>query len=94
MKKNKHIGSSVEAFLIEEGTLDTATARAVKTVIAWQLTEEMKKQKITKTAFARMLGTSRTQLYRILDPVYNSVTIATLEAAAALLGKRLVVELR
>jgi hypothetical protein len=44
MNKNKNIGSSIEAFLVEEGTLDTATARAVKTIIAWQLTEELKRQ--------------------------------------------------
>lgn len=93
-KKNKHIGSSVEDFLREEGILESATARAVKTVIAWQLTEEMKKQKLTQTAFAKMLGTSRSQLKRILDPLYDGVTIATLEAVAGLLGKRLVVELR
>jgi len=31
MKKNKHIGSSVESFLLEEGTLDSATTRAVET---------------------------------------------------------------
>jgi hypothetical protein len=41
-----------------------------------------------------MLGTSRAQLNRVLDPMYDGVTIATLQLAAGLLGKQLVVELR
>ena len=35
--KKKHVGSSLEDFLDEEGILESATAKAVKGVIAWQL---------------------------------------------------------
>ena len=44
----KHMGSSVEDFLKEEGIFDEAQAQAVKEVVAWQLAEAMKKKKISK----------------------------------------------
>ena len=90
----KHIGSTVEEFLTEEGILGRATKQAVKTVIAWQLTQEMKRKRVTKTAMAKSLNTSRSQVDRILDPEYDGVTIATLNNVAKLLGRELVVELR
>jgi len=93
-RRNKHIGSSVESFLAEEGILDSATEKAVKAVVAWQLTQEMKRQSFTKTAMAKMLETSRAQLNRILDPEHESVTVATLHTMAKLLGRKLVIELR
>ena len=93
-RRNRHIGSSVETFLKEEGHLDAATTKAVKTVVAWQITQEMGRQGLTKTAMAKRLNTSRTHLNRILDPDYEGVTVATLRQMADILGKRLVVELR
>jgi hypothetical protein len=42
-KRNKHIGSSLEDFLKEEGIFEEAQAQAVKEVVAWQLAETMKK---------------------------------------------------
>ena len=41
-RKNPHIGSSLESFLKEEGIYESATLKAVKAVIAWQIAEEMK----------------------------------------------------
>ena len=90
----KHIGSTVEDFLAEEGILKSATKHAIKTVIAWQLTEEMKRQKITKTQMAKSLNTSRSQINRILDPTYEGVTIGALNNVAKALGRELVIELR
>ena len=48
MTPNPHIGSSLEAFLEEEGRLEEATATAVKRVLAWQIAERMKEERITK----------------------------------------------
>lgn len=93
-RKHKHHGSSVESFLAEAGILDSATAKAAKAVLAWQITEEMKRQKFTKTRMAQMLKTSRAQINRILDPEYESVTVGTLRDMARLLGRELVIELR
>jgi hypothetical protein len=45
---NKHIGSSFDDFLAEEAMREEATATAMKRVIAWQIEQEMKAQKLTK----------------------------------------------
>ena len=44
----KHIGSTIADFLKEEGIFEETQAQAVKEVVAWQLAEAMKKQKISK----------------------------------------------
>lgn len=45
--KNKHIGSNFDDFLAEEALLEDATATAMKRVIAWQIEQEMKVQKLS-----------------------------------------------
>lgn len=86
-------GSTLDEFLAEEGLLEEATEHAVKAVLAWQVEQAMKAQKLTKAAMARRMETSRAQLDRLLDPANSSVTLHTLHRAAAILGKRLRVEL-
>ena len=44
----KHMGSSIDAFLQEEGIFEEAQTQAIKEVVAWQLAEAMKKKKISK----------------------------------------------
>jgi len=58
------MGSSIDGFLREEGIFEEAQAQAVKEVVAWQLDEAMKKQKISKNRMATLLKTSRTQVAR------------------------------
>jgi antitoxin HicB len=89
--KNKHIGSSFDDFLKEEGIYEEATSHAIKRVIAWQLAEAMKANKISKSEMARRMKTSRTQVERFLDPENNSVQLDTIQKAAAIVGKRLIV---
>jgi hypothetical protein len=67
MSKATH-GSTLESFLEAEGIFEEATIAAVKSVIAWQLAQEMAKKGITKARMAAMMKTSRAQLDRILDP--------------------------
>lgn len=86
---NKHIGSSFDDFLFEDGHLEHATATAMKRVIAWQIAQEMKVQKLTKTAMAERMHTSRAALNRLLDQEDTSLTLATLASALAALGKRM-----
>jgi antitoxin HicB len=93
MSGNPHIGSSLDDFLAEEGLLEEATEHAIKRVLAWQIEREMQARKLTKTAMARRMETSRAQLDRLLDPKNSSVTLHTLQRAAAVLGKRLRLEL-
>jgi antitoxin HicB len=54
----------------------------------------MKKQQKTKQGMARELGTSRSQVDRLLDPANTAVSLETLTRAASALGKRLVFEIR
>jgi predicted XRE-type DNA-binding protein len=86
-------GSTLDAFLAEEGILEEATEHAIKGVLAWQIDQEMKARNLTKAAMARRMQTSRAQLDRLLDPENSSVTLHTLHRAATVLGKRLRVEL-
>jgi antitoxin HicB len=93
MADNKHRGSTLDSFLEQEGLLGEFQARAIKEVIAWQLAEAMKARKLTKTALAVLMKTSRTQINRVLDPNDGNVTIETLQRAAALVGRRVQLEL-
>ncbi len=85
----KHIGSSFDDFLKEEGLFEEATSHAITRVIAWQLAEAMQAQKISKAEMARRMHTSRAQVQRVLDPENDSVDLDTLQKAAAIVGKRL-----
>jgi antitoxin HicB len=91
--KKQHIGSKFDDFLREKQLLDVAQATAVKRVIAFQIAQEMKRRKLTKSEMASRMKTSRAALERLLDPGNRSVTISTLERAASALGKKLKVEL-
>ena len=76
------VGSRVDDFLREQGTYAQTQAVAIKRVLAWQLAEEMKKQKLTKSAMAKRMETSRSQLDRLLDPENAEVQLETLTRAA------------
>ncbi|MGA2073232.1 MAG: Fis family transcriptional regulator [Terriglobia bacterium] len=86
------MGSSIDDFLKGEGILEEAQAQAIKEVVAWQLGQAMKKKKISKSRMAALLKTSRTQVDRLLDPK-NDITLSSLQRAAAMLGRRVIVEL-
>lgn len=92
-KKHPNIGSTLDDLLREEGTLDEVNAAALKRVIALQIEDEMRRRKITKSALARRMHTSRMAVDRLLDTTNGSVTLSTLGRAASALGRRLSVEL-
>jgi len=89
---SKHIGSSLDDFLKEEGVYEETQALAIKEVVVWQLTEAMEKQSLSKARLAVMLKTSRSQVDRLLDPT-RDVTLSTLQRAAALVGRKVQIEL-
>jgi len=91
-KRPPHVGSSIDNFLKEEGIFEEAQAQAVKEVVAWQLAEAMKKKKISKARMAALLKTSRTQVDRLLDPK-SDITLSSLQRAAAMVGRRVTIEL-
>ena len=88
----KQMGSSIDDFLKKEGIFEEAQAQAIKEVVAWQLAEAMKKRKISKARMAALLKTSRTQVDRLLDP-QNDITLSSLQRAAAMVGRRVLIEL-
>ena len=88
----KHMGSSIDDFLKEEGVFEEAQAQAIKEVVAWQLAEAMKKKKISKARMAKLLKTSRTQVDRLLD-TKDDITLSSLQRAAAIVGRRVMIEL-
>ena len=89
---NRHIGSSLDDFLKEDGLFEETQALAIKEVVVWQLVEAMEKQSLTKARLAIMLKTSRSQVDRLLDPT-RDVTLSTLQRAAALVGRKVQIEL-
>ena len=93
MLDEKHIGSSLEDFLREEGYLEEARAVAVKRVLAWQIEQIMKEQRLTKVEMAKRMGTSRSQLDRLLDPENVKIQLDTIQRAAAAVGKEIRLEI-
>ena len=89
----RNLGSSFDEFLKEDDLLEEATAVAIKRVIAYQLSTLMEEQGLTKAEMARRMETSRAALDRLLDPDNPSVTLQTLQSAAAAVGGRLRVQL-
>ena len=90
--KNAHHGSSLDDFLKEEGLFEEAQALAIKEVVVWQLTDAMQERSLTKARLAVLLNTSRSQVDRLLDPT-RDVTLSTLQRAAALVGRKVQIEL-
>ena len=93
MTSNKHRGSTLNAFLQEEGLTEELSAIVAKERIAFQLQQAMKKKRITKVKLAELMDTSRTQIDRILDPTSGNITIETLQRVARIVGRELRVEL-
>lgn len=91
--KRQSIGSSVDSWLEEEGILEETTALAVKRVVARQIAAEMTKQKLSNTAMAKRMGTSRVAVDRLLDPTNQAVTLKTLSRAATAVGRTLHLQL-
>ena len=88
----KHHGSSHDNFLKDEGVFEETQTLAVKEVVVWQLIEAMQQRSLTKTQLATLLKTSRSQVDRLLDPT-RDVTLSTLQRAAALVGRKVQIEL-
>jgi len=85
--------TTLDDFLKEEGKLEEFEAVAIKEVLAWQIAEAMKAQKLSRKRLAERMQTSRSQIRRLLDPKDGNVTIATLQRAAKIVGRTLRIEL-
>ena len=95
-KRNKHIGSSLDEFLEEEGVLAETRAVALKDAIAWQVQQAMEKEKITKVGeMARRMCTAAGLRWTACLHQCNafSVTLQTWSRAARAIGRDLRIEL-
>ena len=85
------IGSPFDEFLAQDGTFDDTTSLAHKRVLAWQLEEAMKDQRITQQEMAKRMKPSRTAIHRLLDPNNASITLSTIDRAINALGLQLTI---
>ena len=92
-KNNPRRGSTVDDFLSEEGILEETQNLAIKEVLAWQIQQAMDVRKLSRNRMAQEMGTSRSQISRLLDPKDGNVTLATLQRAAKIVGRKVRVEL-
>jgi len=93
-KTNKHRGSNFDDFLREHAIFDDVQAAAVKRALAEAVEEAMKDARLSKVEMARRMGTSRSQLDRVLDPAYTAVQLDTLMKAASAVGRDLHISLK
>jgi antitoxin HicB len=85
--------TTLDSFLEQEGKLEEFEAVAIKEVLAWQIAEAMKAQNLSRKRLAERMKTSRSQIGRLLDPKDGNVTLATLQRAARIVGRKLRLEL-
>jgi predicted XRE-type DNA-binding protein len=85
--------AALDDFLGEMGKLEEFKATAIKEVLAWQIEEAMKQQHLSRKRLAERMGTSRSQIGRLLDPNDGNVTLATLQRAAEVVGRKVRIEL-
>lgn len=85
--------TTLDSFLAEEGKLEEFEAVAIKEVLAWQIAEAMKAQNLSRKRLAERMKTSRSQIGRLLDPKDGNVTLAALQRAARIVGRKLRLEL-
>ncbi|RLA76588.1 MAG: Fis family transcriptional regulator [Epsilonproteobacteria bacterium] len=89
MKLEENLKSDFDEFLEDENILTETNDIAIKRIIAYQLEQEMKVQKINQSKMANMMNTSRSAVSRLLNPDNTSLTLNTLNLATSVLGKKL-----
>jgi antitoxin HicB len=85
--------STLDDLLTGDGTLESFQAVAIKEVLAWQLEQAMKEQNLSRKRLAERMGTSRSQVGRLLDPKDGNVTLSTLQRAAEVVGRKVKIDL-
>ena len=82
-----------DEFLNSRGIKEKVKSAVEKRVLSLQLERCRKESGLSKAELARRVGTSRTQIDRILDPQSQNLSLVTLERVAAVLGKKVHYEL-
>ncbi len=84
--KNKHIGSSFDDFLREEGIFEEVEKGARKIGLAINLRKIMRRKRVTEAEVARRMKTSRSAVRRMLDPSEHGTRLDSLVRLAGALG--------
>jgi predicted XRE-type DNA-binding protein len=84
---------TLDELLEKTGKREEFEAVAIKEVLAWQIAEAMRKSNMSRKRLAEQMKTSRSQVGRLLDPKDGNVTLATLQRAATIVGRKLRLEL-
>jgi antitoxin HicB len=85
--------TTLDEFLDADGSREAFQAVAIKEVLAWQIEQAMKAQHLSRKGLAERMGTSRSQIRRLLDPKDGNVTLLTLQRAAEMIGRKVRLEL-
>ena len=85
--------TTLDDFLTGDGKREEFEAVAIKETLAWQITQAMKTNKLSRSGLAQRMKTSRSQIGRLLDPKDGNVTLNTLQRAAKVVGRSLRLEL-
>ncbi len=85
----KYIGSDFDDFLREEGILAETETTAIQRVLAFQIEQLMKEQRISKAEMAERMQIDRAEVEQLLNPSQTTTSVYMLERAALALGKRL-----
>ena len=88
-----HIGSSLESFLEDEGILEKVTTEATFELLAWQVCRDLLGKSLNQSQLAGAMGTSRSQVNRLLKADGADIKVSTLEKAARALDRKLKIEL-
>lgn len=83
---NKHLGESFDDFLMDEGAFEEVKTQALTEVLNWMM-EEMESQEISKSQLANQMGTSRSQVDRLMNRDVDDVKLSTVVKAAHAFGK-------
>jgi antitoxin HicB len=86
-------GSPLDDWLEDEGLLEHSTAKAIKSMLAWQIAQAMKARRISKSTLARQMRTNLAAVDRLLDPSNTMLTLRTLTRTALALRMDLEVRL-
>jgi len=90
---NARVGSSFDDLLRETGDLSEANIASIKRVVAWQVSQKMKDENISKTRMAELIQIDQSALEGLLDQTDTSLTLHTLSNAAKVIGKTLQIKL-
>jgi antitoxin HicB len=83
---NPHRGSSLADLLKEDGAYEEVVARATMRAVSENFKQKFEERRISKTDFAKRMGSSRSAVDRLLEGRADSVTLRTIVKAAVALG--------